>query len=109
MAEIIWFNDNGLQTVERDWCETDEQRGLKAKIEPQEIPEGIEVQTRAPVVVVSLFDYNCPDPWVSRQQITMRQAKELGEWLCKRAAEYKITDERPTWRERFSSWLRPRQ
>jgi hypothetical protein len=39
------------------------------------------------------------------QEITMQQAKELGEWLCLRVREYERAERRARWRQRLG-WLR---
>jgi hypothetical protein len=60
-----------------------------------------------PVMRITVFDYKSADTWNAGQEITMQQAKELGQWLCQRADLYEKAERRAGWQQRFS-WLRPR-
>lgn len=78
MAEIIWPEKMGLQIVERDHCVTDEKRGLKAEIAPHPSPQPL-FNPAQPVVSITVFEGKSADVWSKTQEITMQQAKELGQ------------------------------
>jgi hypothetical protein len=105
-AIIIWSNDLGSQINQPGHCVTDEKRGLKAEIKPSPFPDEWATHPGKPVIQVTLFDYKSADVYHDSQVITLRQAQELGQWLCQRAREFDKAERRARWRQPFS-WLRP--
>ena len=74
MAILIDMSkDHGLQVDQPTECATDVERGLSVMTKP------------GPVIEVSLYDWNAAEPWRETLEITTRQVRELGQWLCRRA------------------------
>jgi hypothetical protein len=100
MAKIIYPKGTPCMELSPEKIMTDDDRGIS--FEPSKPdPDGFQ-QLERMVIHVTMFDFNCGDPWRIEQNITIVQAKEIGKWLCKRARENQRAE---AW-QKVKSWLK---
>jgi hypothetical protein len=85
VAQVIYPKGRGCTKLCAEKCETDYEVGLS--FEPV-LPDPDGMRQREPILIqVDMFDYNSEHLYHESQALTIKQAQQVGEWLCKRARE----------------------